>query len=55
MTDKDQPPERIWLDEEAITEHFERVKARYGGGSAMEEVPQAPLEQNELTRGLIRG
>ncbi len=57
MPDKDQPPEAIWLNDQAITEHFDRVKARYESGMAddMEEVPQAPLEQNELTKGLTRG
>lgn len=52
MSDEDQPPERIWLDDEALADHFERVRERYRSGSSSdrEEVPD--LEQNELTKGL---
>lgn len=57
MPEKDQPPESIWLNDEALQLHFERVKASYSSGStdALEEVPQAPLSQNELTKGLRSG
>lgn len=53
MSDADQPPEAIWLDDEALSEHFQRVRERYAspsGTSTADDV--APLEQNELTRGL---
>lgn len=54
MSEEDQPPEEIWLDPEAINEHFERVKARWKSGSSagMEPIEQPPMVDNELTRGL---
>lgn len=54
MPDSDQPPERIWLDDEALAAHFEATRERYRqGATGMESVPQASeLEQNELTKGL---
>lgn len=52
MPEKDQPPEEIWLNPEALEDHFERVKASYG--SDTEEVPEGELQQNELTAGLKR-
>lgn len=53
MPEKDQPPEEIWLNPEALQEHFEQVKASYSSGNSdREEVPD--LEQNELTRGIKR-
>jgi hypothetical protein len=57
MTDEDRPPEHMWLDEEALQAHWERVKARYssqasGGSADMEAIPT--LDQNELTKDLRR-
>ncbi len=46
------PPEQIWLDSEALNEHFERVRARHKKGSDSEPIEDVPLMQNELTRGL---
>lgn len=60
VPDDEQPPERIWLDDEALVSHWERVEearaARYGGkSSGTEPVPQAaPMQQNELTAGFKR-
>lgn len=54
LADKDQPPEEIWLDQDALNEHFERVKARYGGDGADDDADVIPLKQNELTRDLRR-
>lgn len=55
MREEDQPPEHIWLDDEAVTEHFARVKERWASGSSgMEPIEEVPLEQNETTRGLRR-
>lgn len=54
LPDEDRPPEGIWLDSEAVSEHFEGVRQRYssgkGGSGGQEPVPQ--LDQNELTRDL---
>ncbi len=50
LLDEDRPPERIWLDDEALEEHFERVDERRKSGSrGTEEVPDAELTRNELT------
>ena len=56
MREEDQPPEHIWLDDEALSEHFRRVKERYAAGShGMESVEDpGPMEQNEKTRHLRR-
>jgi hypothetical protein len=56
MSSDDQPPESIWLDNEALDAHFEAVKARYRSPrTAGEEMESVPLEQNELTKGLRSG
>jgi hypothetical protein len=52
MREEDRPPEALWLDEEAMTEHFKRVTERYAGGSGME--PIEPMEQNALTKSLMK-
>jgi len=52
----EQPPHRIWLDDEALNSHFERVKrerdAKYGTGGkgAIED----PVE-NQAAASLIAG
>jgi hypothetical protein len=53
MQEKDQPPEAIWLNDELLTEHFERVRNSYSLPAGSEPVPPAGgLDQNELTKGL---
>lgn len=52
MRAEDQPPEHLWLDDDALAEHLERISDRHRSGAEWSEVPDAPLEQNELTRGL---
>ena len=46
------PPSEIWLDEEALTAHFEAVKDRLKSGSGGDDSESIPTEQNELTKGL---
>lgn len=56
LPDEQQPPERIWLDDKALSEHFKQVRSSQksgGGNSGMEQVPD--LSQNELTKDLSRG
>lgn len=52
MQEEDQPPEEIWLDQEAIEAHWETVKARWrakaGGEEPLEE--RSPMMDNELAR-----
>ena len=55
MKEEDQPPEHIWLDQEALNAHFESVMDRYRSPDGNESVPDPDFEQNELTRGLRRG
>jgi hypothetical protein len=54
LPDEDQPPEEFYLNDDALVEHFEMVRARYKKkyGNDEEEVPD--LEQNDLTRALRR-
>ncbi len=57
LTEDERPPERIWLDDEALASHWEHVDQRRKrpSGSGSEAVPQvANLEQNELTAGFKR-
>jgi hypothetical protein len=56
MPEDDQPSEDIWLDDKALSEHFESVRAKYRSkyGKDSEDVPDAPMEQNELTASLRR-
>lgn len=55
MREEDQPPEKIWLDDDALNEHFTAVKERYSSGSAMESIDDEPMEQNLLTKKLRKG
>lgn len=51
LSDEMRPDESIWLDDEALTGHFELVKQRAedkAGG--YEQIPD--MEKNELTEGL---
>lgn len=58
MPEDDQPPEEIWLDNEALTSHFQAVKekwkAEYGSGSG-DTVESAPMTDNELAKEWRRG
>ena len=48
----DQPDESIWLDSEALDDHFRRIKDRYSRDSGMEPIEDVPDAQNEFTRDL---
>lgn len=55
MAEEDQPPESIWLNDEELNEHFERVKRRYQDkASGMETVPEADMQDNEFVQRLMR-
>lgn len=55
LSDDERPPEWIWLDDEAVSEHFELLAARRKSSSSnFEEVPDADLTSNELTANLRR-
>ncbi len=54
LPEDDRPPERIWLDDTALADHFESVSERYRkprdsrGGGDWEAIPD-DFAQNELT------
>lgn len=52
LPDEDAPPEEIWLDQEAINDHFQRVKDRHSSGARGESMEELELDQNDLTKGL---
>lgn len=53
---KDQPPKKIWLDNEKLNEHFERVRRdREEGNKEGIEGPIDDPVQNDLTKGIKRG
>lgn len=55
VPEDERPPESIWLDDEALSDHWEHVTAqRQNKYNGTESVPSAPLEQNELTAGFKR-
>ena len=55
LDDEDRPPESIWLDNQAINEHFDSVRARREDKArGVEVVDDAPMLQNELTKNLRR-
>lgn len=58
LPDEDQPPPSIWLNDEALDSHFEKVKERYKAGASggMEEVPQAGqgMQDNEIVRAYMK-
>lgn len=55
MPDDDQPPESIWLNTEALEEHFARVRRKYESKSGgMEPVPEASMQDNEFTAALLK-
>lgn len=57
LPEDDQPPREIWLDHEALSQHFDEVKGRYkskgSGSSSSEAVPQVdvPSEHTRALRG----
>jgi hypothetical protein len=53
LTEKDQPPEEYYGDDEMIKEWFDSVKARYSEGSGSEPMETVPQTQNELTKELL--
>lgn len=57
MSEEHQPPEEIWLDDEALADHFDNVKrnlSRSSSGDDWEPIGDAGT-QNELTRDLRKG
>lgn len=55
MREEDQPPQQIWLDSEAIEEHFNAIRDKYNsnsGTSGDEDVPDPSWGQNTLTEGM---
>ncbi len=56
LPEDSRPPEEIWLDDEALGEHFDSVRARLKESSSggWEAVPGATEEQNEITRAFKR-
>lgn len=54
MREEDAPSEDIWLDQEALNDHFERLKEKYSSNSGGEPMEIVELDQNELTRDLKR-
>lgn len=42
----------MWLDDEALADHFEGVKRRLQSGSGSSDIESAGDSQNELTRDL---
>ena len=48
------PPRWMWLDDEALNEHFDEVRSKHSSGDTdgREPVEDRPMMQNELTRGL---
>lgn len=56
MPKEDQPPKRIWLDNDALSEHFARLERdRKEGSKPGIEGPIEEPVQNDLTRGIKRG
>lgn len=54
LPDKDRPPRSIWLDQEALNDHFDTVNSRYSEKGGSEDVPDVD-EQNELTKAIKKG
>lgn len=55
MTDEQRPPQEIWLDDEALNDHFDSVKSRMRTGGASDDGwEDIPTQQNEFTRDLKR-
>lgn len=54
LLEDERPPERIWLDDDAIGEHFERVDQARKSGTKYDAVPDADMDQNELTADFKR-
>jgi hypothetical protein len=55
LTEDDRPPESIWLDDEAVSAHFDGVEQKRNSSiKGSEPVPAAGMDQNELTAELRR-
>lgn len=58
MTDDQRPPEEIWLDDEALSSHFDALRDKLrstGSGESNDEWESVPPAQNELTKDLRKG
>lgn len=51
LREEDQPLPEIWLDDEALAEHFERVRAKYATDRDDGE-DVGDMVENELTKGI---
>jgi hypothetical protein len=49
-----QPPEEIWLNDEALSAHFEAIRQEQQAKAGNETIEVPDMEENELTRGLRR-
>jgi hypothetical protein len=59
MSEDDQPPEHIWMDDEALIEHFDGVREKYrsksSGDASWESVPAGDdVIDNEFMKDLRR-
>lgn len=57
LGDDDRPPVEIWLDNEELELHFERVKRRWASRGSSDSSDMEPIDEgngasNEYTRGL---
>lgn len=54
LEEDERPPERIWLDNQALADHFERLnekrKSKASGMEPIEVDDSAPMLQNEITK-----
>lgn len=55
MPEGDTPPKRIWLDNEALKEHFDMLKAKRKAEADPDspQVPDGPMKQNSLAQEMI--
>jgi hypothetical protein len=59
LPSEDQPPREIWMDPDAMGEHWEMVKrrneARYGKGDIRDDEIEGPVEDNEAMAEIFPG
>lgn len=54
LREEHQPPEHIWLNDERLADHFERVRESMKDPNARGMEPIPDWEQNELTKDIKR-
>lgn len=53
MAVEDRPPRKIWMDDEKLVSHFERLREKRKTEAEGNTVSSEPMEENSLAKEMI--